>query len=112
MVWTAEVLPRNAATLVPIASNAPVLRWNSKVDPGGTWGYSVTVSAEDEEAGAGWTTGDVWMGNWPAGMPFPGRRQPFFLALYRLQDGQLEPPHCVKLDGAAPLHSHSSAGCR
>lgn len=71
MVWSADALPSNAAP-VPIATNAPVLRWESKVDPGGTFGYSVTVSAAD---GAVWTTGDVWMGNWPVGMPFPGRKQ-------------------------------------
>ena len=54
-----------------VTTNAPVLRWSSKVESGGTFAYTVDVSTD---AGtAVWTSGEVWQGNWPAHAPaFPG----------------------------------------
>ena len=54
-----------------VTTNAPVLRWVSKVQSGGTFAYTVTVSGSD--GAVVWTSGEVWQGNWPAHSPaFPG----------------------------------------
>ena len=75
-VEAAAPRPRLAAwasgttTVDTVDTNAPVLRWASKVDSGGTFAYRVDVA----QAGtAVWTSGEVWQGNWPSHSPaFPG----------------------------------------
>ena len=72
-VWTTSPLD------VGVTTNAPVFRWNSSVDTGGTFAYQVdlfsAVMATDISAPIKpiWSSGQVWLGNWPAYSPsFPG----------------------------------------
>lgn len=77
--WTAP-LPNSSSSSSSSTSlvntNAPVLRWQTLIDSGGTFAYKVDVFA-----GSGvlmddalvWSSGQVWQGNWPAhSPPFPG----------------------------------------
>jgi hypothetical protein len=58
----------NAATTV--STNAPVLRWSTKVDSRGTFAYTIDVH---NQSGVVWTSGEVWQGNFPPSSPaFPG----------------------------------------
>eukprot|EP01052_Picozoa_sp_SAG31_P028211 SAG31_NODE_2703_length_5220_cov_6.258153_2_plen_740_part_00 len=59
-------------TAALVHTNAPVMRWQSRVDSAGTFGYrvDVTVAASQDTV---WTSGNVWLGNWPPSSPsFPG----------------------------------------
>ena len=79
-VWTSS--PLGIAMTINgsiVATNAPVLRWNSSVDSGGTFAYQVDVfSAATTTDGSPrmtplWSSGRVWLGNWPSSSPsFPG----------------------------------------
>jgi hypothetical protein len=62
------------AAINVVTTNAPVLRWASKVQSGGTFAYTVTVvNGSSSAAAVVWTSGEVWQGNWPAHAPaFPG----------------------------------------
>ena len=53
-----------------VSTNAPVIRWPSQVESGGTFAYTVTVTSLGDDV---WSSGEVWQGNWPAHSPaFPG----------------------------------------
>jgi hypothetical protein len=55
-----------------VNTNAPVLRWSSQVDSGGTFAYQVDVTSEPENKVV-WSSGEVWQGNWPShAAAFPG----------------------------------------
>ena len=63
---------------VVVMTNAPVLRWNSSVDSGGTFAYQVDIARVTSDGITHtttplWSSGQVWLGNWPASSPaFPG----------------------------------------
>merc|ERR1719174_374703 len=63
---------------VVVTTNAPVLRWNSSVDSGGTFAYQVDIASVTSDGITHtttplWSSGQVWLGNWPASSPaFPG----------------------------------------
>lgn len=65
VAWTGKGSP------ALISTNAPILRWTSQVDSGGTFAYQVDVITED--GGKVWSSGEVWQGNWPVtSLAFPG----------------------------------------
>lgn len=79
--WAAAAAADDAAAAgVPLPSvvvdtNAPVLRWTSRVDSGGTFAYRVVVTsaAKEQPSSIVWDSGEVWQGNWPSwSPPFPG----------------------------------------
>lgn len=60
-----------AGSTTIVSTNAPVLRWASSVQSGGTFSYTVLVA--DAVGTEVWSSGEVWQGNWPAHAPkFPG----------------------------------------
>ena len=71
-VWTEDAASPNRQDPTPtVSTNAPVLRWKTQVQSGGTFAYTVAVS--DSQGSQVWTSGEVWQGNWPAhSPPFPG----------------------------------------
>ena len=79
--WAEQEGDAHDAPTVVVTTNAPVLRWKTLIDSGGTFAYSVEVYADGvpvhgtplqqeqkqqapQATQVVWTSGQVWQGNW------------------------------------------------